>query len=813
MKLGDYSTVEYMFANVQRDSSRVDLDALEMLEMAARNLPQYAERAKAELIRLMHTASLGPYRHNAMFRVVNLYGVEVSPELVRVCREDTAEGSNRLSALQQLILLGYPPVHSLLVERLLREPAWAYRLDIADTLLKRYGTPADYKAVFEYLQWETNRTARNLTTLALARFTPPVPAPSLAAMTVLDSLVSYKHEVYALGWLADADFVRELDGDLQRAGQALSTGDSVGCARSVKTFQDEIDIVYKDSLNPDPRKVTIEGWKFLYYNAQYILDRLPQIPPSPVITSVTPSSATAGSGSFTLTVKGKAFVSGSTVHWNTSARTTSFIADSLLQAAILASDIAATGTASVAVINAGNDTSNTVSFAITAPPPGLIVKLVNSRDARLTDGSLQYYEGGWKDAVNNNDGTFTVITSLQTVSLRMTYAYASQTKSNVTVGPDTVIFQTVNAQVQLRNSQGAQMDTGTVQYYAGAWRSFGTTTSGTASKELLPGNYSFRMTYGFASKDKQQDIGTNPTVVFQTVNAVVQLQNSQGSLIDQGTVQYYSGAWRDFGATSNGIATKELLPNNYSFRMTYAFASKDKQQDIGTNPTVVFQTVNAAVQLQNSQGNLIDQGTVQYYAGAWRDFGVTTNGVVTKELLPNNYSFRMTYAFASKDKQQDIGSNPIVVFQTVNAVVQLKNSQGNLIDQWTVQYYAGAWRAFGSTSNGTVSKELLPGNYSFRMTHEFISLDKAQDISTNNTVSYSTVSCTVRVRNSQNQPVDNAQASYYSGAWRQIGATVNGEVTKELLPVNLTFRINYGGTQQEKVQNLATKSVVEFVVQ
>jgi hypothetical protein len=135
------------------------------------------------------------------------------------------------------------------------------------------------------------------------------------------------------------------------------------------------------------------------------------------------------------------------------------------------------------------------------------------------------------------------------------------------------------------------------------------------------------------------------------------------------------------------------------------------------------------------------------------------------------------------------------------------------MDQGTVQYYSGAWRSLGTTANGTATKELLPNNYSFRMTYEYVSIDKAQDISTNNTVSFSTVLCTIRVKNSQNQLVNNALVSYYSGAWRQIGNTVNGVITKELLPVNLSFRVKYGTQQQDKQQNLSTNNVVEFGIQ
>ena len=155
-------------------------------------------------------------------------------------------------------------------------------------------------------------------------------------------------------------------------------------------------------------------------------------------------------------------------------------------------------------------------------------------------------------------------------------------------------------------------------------------------------------------------LGTNSTVVFQTVNANVQLQNSAGTLIDEGTVKYYAGAWRDFGTTVNGVASKELLPNNYSFRMTYEFVSNDKQQDIGTNSIVSFSTVLGTVKVNDAQNQPVNNADVKYYAGAWRNFGTTVNGEATKELLPSNITFRASANGVSQDKQQNISTNNIV---------------------------------------------------------------------------------------------------------------------------------------------------------
>ena len=93
--------------------------------------------------------------------------------------------------------------------------------------------------------------------------------------------------------------------------------------------------------------------------------------PVPVLSSISPTSATAGGGAFTLTVNGSSFISSSQVRWNGVARTTTFVSTAQLTAAIPASDIATGGTVNVTVFNPtpGGGTSGAMTFTIAAPSP------------------------------------------------------------------------------------------------------------------------------------------------------------------------------------------------------------------------------------------------------------------------------------------------------------------------------------------------------------------------------------------------------------------------------------------------------------
>jgi nitrogen fixation protein FixH len=451
-------------------------------------------------------------------------------------------------------------------------------------------------------------------------------------------------------------------------------------------------------------------------------------------------------------------------------------------------------------------TNPTVVFQTTSAT----VQLKDSTGALMDTGTVQYYSGGWRDIGSMSGGQVTKELLPGSYTFSMNYAFARQEKSqNVATNP-IVVFQTTRVRIQLKDSAGVFMDTGTVQYYSGGWRDIGSTSGGQVTKELLPGSYTFSMNYAFARQEKSQNVATNPIVVFQTTRVTIQLKDSAGVFMDTGTVQYYSGGWRDIGTTSGGQVSKELLPGSYTFSMTYGFARQEKSQNIATNPTVVFQTIGVTVQLKDSTGTLMDIGTVQYYSGGWRDIGSTSGGQVSKELLPGSYTFSMNYAFARQEKSQNIAANPTVVFQTIGVTVQLKDSTGALMDTGTIQYYSGGWRDIGSTSGGQVSKELLPASYTFSMTYGFARQEKSQNIAANPTVVFQTTRVTVELRDGTSSLIDTGTVQYYSGGWRDIGSTSGGQVTKELLPGSYTFSINYAFARQEKAQNVAADPTVVF---
>jgi IPT/TIG domain/Putative Ig domain len=91
----------------------------------------------------------------------------------------------------------------------------------------------------------------------------------------------------------------------------------------------------------------------------------------PVLTSISPSSASAGSLGLTLTVMGSGFLGNSVVNWNGSPRVTTFVSSGQLTATILASDVTTGGSAQVTVFNPppGGGTSNALTFTITSAQP------------------------------------------------------------------------------------------------------------------------------------------------------------------------------------------------------------------------------------------------------------------------------------------------------------------------------------------------------------------------------------------------------------------------------------------------------------
>ena len=423
----------------------------------------------------------------------------------------------------------------------------------------------------------------------------------------------------------------------------------------------------------------------------------------------------------------------------------------------------------------------------------VVMRVEKADNTELSGTGAKYYTGSW-----NMFGTGNTIGSTMEL-LPGNYAFVvsylgttNQKWQVIGVGPsETVTFTTQLVTMTLIAHDGKTALTGTgAQYYTGSWNDFGSKSTPT-SMELLPGNYAFRLTYSGATQQKWQDVGVNSDVVFTTTLVTMKLKNHLGESLTGSNPKYYTGTWNVFG-TSDTPTSMELLPGNYAFVVSYLGTTNQKWQVIGTGPQVdvIFQTTLVTMKVLASGGGELIGTTARYYTGAWNTFdsGTTTS---TMELLPGNYAFSVSYNGATQQKWQDVGSNPVVIFQTAKVTLQFSG---------TIKYYTGSWNAYTKPS-----MDLLPGNYAFSFDGYQMWLVVSSDLTDSIVV--------VKFLNHNNAGLADGTAQYYDGGWQNIGTTTSSGVLLYAIPglkSSVSFSMNYIGARQEMTQDISGNSYVIF---
>ncbi|MFZ0737517.1 MAG: hypothetical protein WA002_11735 [Candidatus Acidiferrales bacterium] len=198
----------------------------------------------------------------------------------------------------------------------------------------------------------------------------------------------------------------------------------------------------------------------------------------PVITTISPTSAVAGSAQFTLTVNGTAFTSFAFVNFNGSPLTTSDTgAPTSLTATVPATAIAAVGTVPVTVTE-GGQTSNTVNF--TVKPVAPVISSISPTSA--VAGSAQF-------TLTVNGSNFSVNSIVDFNGSPLTTSTAGEPSSLTATVPATDIATAGSFPVTVTDSgQTSNSETFTVTAAPSPDFKFGTITSSPSNANVTAGN-------------------------------------------------------------------------------------------------------------------------------------------------------------------------------------------------------------------------------------------------------------------------------------------------------------------------------------
>jgi hypothetical protein len=225
--------------------------------------------------------------------------------LMTALRSDTSRVS-RAVALMCLVERPSAELDAFAIQAVRSEQDTSLRRAL-NNYLRNKRSPFVVKTIEELLSSETDAYLLSVMNFYLKTFRPRVPAASNPVASLIDSLRFLKDTLVTYTWLGNESFASELDSSVTLAGNKIAAADSIGCARELKNLQEKV-VAAHDNPIAGVRFVTEEGYRFLYYNAQYLLNRLPVPPPTYGL-----AVSVIGSGSVTRSPDQAAYDSASTV--------------------------------------------------------------------------------------------------------------------------------------------------------------------------------------------------------------------------------------------------------------------------------------------------------------------------------------------------------------------------------------------------------------------------------------------------------------------------------------------------------------------
>lgn len=301
--------------------------------------------------------------------------------------------------------------------------------------------------------------------------------------------------------------------------------------------------------------------------------------------------------------------------------------------------------------------------------------------------------------------------------------------------PEEGIDKTVQF-VKFTSSLGNGIDDAPTQVFIDNWIAGNKTINNGTCINLLDGmvdTVTTRLYHGGAYQDIEQDLSEDSFIDFNTVLATMSLKDSQENQLEFDDAEYYANGWQNFPLITPGGGL-ELLPQNYPFRVHYAGGSSMKSQDINADPNVGFQTVAVTMQLKDSRGNDLASSNAIYSDGSWMQFG---DGITTEtiELLPSEYKFRVLYAGAIMDRDQNVGEDATVNFTTVPVTLNVYDDNLNVVEGYDATYSFAGSIPFGDGLSPEVV-ELLPVTYTFSVMYDGEELVKSQNSALNPNVKF-----------------------------------------------------------------------------